>query len=62
MIPTCIEKKNPLNQVVHMIHPMMSPIITLLAGILILIFPQILNLIVAIYLIVVGVMGIIGTM
>jgi hypothetical protein len=45
-----------------MIHPMMSPIITLLAGILILIFPTILNLIVAIYLIVVGVMGIIGTM
>lgn len=45
-----------------MIHPVISPVITLLAGILILIFPQILNLIVAIYLIVVGIMGIVATM
>lgn len=43
-----------------MIHPMAYPIISLIAGILILIMPQILNFIVAIYLIVVGIMGIIG--
>ena len=34
-----------------------SPIVSLLAGILILIFPQALNYIVAIYLIIAGVMG-----
>ncbi|HSX10600.1 MAG TPA: DUF3096 domain-containing protein [Chlamydiales bacterium] len=44
-----------------MIHPVVSPVISLVAGILILIFPQILNLVVAIYLIAVGVMGIMGT-
>jgi hypothetical protein len=41
-----------------MIHPMASPIITLVTGILILIFPQLLNFIVAIYLILVGILGI----
>jgi len=35
-----------------------SPIVSLVAGILILIFPQALNYIVAIYLIIAGVMGI----
>ncbi len=41
-----------------MIHPLASPIISLLAGILILIFPSILNYIIAIYLIAVGILGI----
>jgi len=45
-----------------MIHPIVSPVITLLAGILILIFPTILNLVVAIYLIVIGIMGIVATL
>jgi hypothetical protein len=35
----------------------LSPIVSLVAGILILIFPQALNYIVAIYLIIAGVMG-----
>jgi uncharacterized membrane protein HdeD (DUF308 family) len=39
-------------------HPLLSPIVSLLAGILILIFPAILNYIVAIYLIIMGIMGI----
>lgn len=39
-------------------HPMFNPIITLLAGILVLIFPTILNYIVAIYFIIIGIMGI----
>lgn len=43
-----------------MLHPMLSPILTLLAGILILIFPAILNYIVAFYLIIVGLIGIFG--
>ncbi len=42
-----------------MVHPMFAPIITLLAGILILVFPKILNYVIAIYLIIVGILGII---
>ena len=38
-----------------------SPIVSLVAGILILIFPQALNYIVAIYLIVMGLIGLFGT-
>jgi DUF3096 family protein len=41
-------------------HPLLNPIIALVAGILILIFPAILNYIVAIYLIIVGLLGIFG--
>jgi len=44
-----------------MVHPMVSPIVALVAGILILIFPELLNLVVAIYLIAIGVMGILGS-
>lgn len=39
------------------IHPILSPAIALLAGILILIFPALLNYVVAIYLIVIGILG-----
>ncbi len=41
-----------------MLHPYIGPIVTLLAGILVLIFPTILNYIVAIYLIIIGILGI----
>ena len=37
------------------------PIVSLIAGILILIIPRLLNLIVAIYLIVIGLVGLFGT-
>lgn len=37
-----------------------SPVVSLIAGILILIFPRLLNYIVAIYLIVIGLIGIFG--
>ena len=43
-----------------MLHPALSPIIALIAGILILFFPQMLNLVVAIYLIVIGILGLVG--
>ena len=43
-----------------MMHPALSPIVALIAGILILIFPQMLNLVVAIYLIVIGIIGLFG--
>jgi hypothetical protein len=42
------------------IHPIIYPVFALIAGILILIFPPILNFIVAIYLILIGILGIIG--
>jgi len=45
-----------------MIHPLLTPIVALIAGILILIFPELLNLVVAIYLIAIGVMGILGSL
>lgn len=42
------------------IHPIAGPVISLIAGILILIFPRLLNYVVAIYLIIIGLMGIFG--
>jgi threonine/homoserine efflux transporter RhtA len=43
-----------------MINLSLQPLIALVAGILILVFPRTLNFIVAIYLIIVGVMGLLG--
>ena len=43
-----------------MIHLGLTPLVSLLAGILILIMPRLLNFIVAIYLIVIGVIGLLG--
>lgn len=40
-------------------HPMFSPVVSIIAGILILVFPTILNYIVAIYLILIGILGLI---
>ena len=42
-------------------HVLLAPIISLIAGILILAIPRLLNYIVAIYLIVVGLLGILGS-
>lgn len=42
------------------LHPLVTPIMSLLAGILILIFPPILNFVVAIYLILMGLIGLFG--
>ena len=42
-------------------HALLTPLISLIAGILILIIPRLLNFIVAIYLIVVGLLGIFGS-
>lgn len=41
-------------------HPLAYPVISLIFGILILIFPRLLNFIVAIYLIIIGVIGLLG--
>jgi hypothetical protein len=42
------------------LHLGLTPLISLLAGILILVMPRLLNFIVAIYLIVIGLIGILG--
>jgi Protein of unknown function (DUF3096) len=43
------------------LHLSLTPLISLLAGILILVMPKLLNFIVAIYLIVIGLLGLLGT-
>jgi hypothetical protein len=43
------------------IHLSLTPLISLVAGILILLMPKLLNLIVAIYLILIGLVGLFGT-
>ncbi len=43
------------------LHLSLTPLISLIAGILILVMPKLLNFIVAIYLIVIGLIGLFGT-
>ena len=43
------------------LHLALTPLISLVAGILILVMPRLLNYIVAIYLIVIGLVGLFGT-
>lgn len=43
------------------IHLSLTPLISLVAGILILVMPKLLNFIVAIYLIIIGLVGLFGT-
>ena len=42
------------------VHPVVYPVFALVAGILILIFPAILNYVVGIYLVIIGILGIIS--
>ena len=44
-----------------MLHPLLGPITAIIAGIIILIYPRILNYVVAIYLILTGLIAIFGT-
>ena len=44
------------------LHLTLGPLISLIAGILILIMPRLLNYIVAVYLIIIGAIGLFGTM
>jgi hypothetical protein len=43
------------------IHPAIAPLIALIAGIVILIAPRILNYVIALYLIVIGLLGFFGS-
>ncbi|MEP6483871.1 MAG: DUF3096 domain-containing protein [Rudaea sp.] len=42
------------------IHPAVAPLVALIAGILILLVPRILNYVVALYLIIIGLLGLFG--
>ena len=42
------------------IHPAVAPLIALIAGIIILLMPRVLNYVIAIYLIVIGLVGLLG--
>lgn len=48
------------NKMNFVLHPLAFSIITLIVGILILVFPRILNYIVGIYLLIVGILGLIS--
>jgi len=45
---------------VHLTHVTIGPLVSLIAGILILVIPRLLNYIVALYLIIIGLLGIFG--
>jgi hypothetical protein len=63
-----INSKIPILQVVSaqtedpviMLHPLLAPVTSIVAGVIVLIYPRILNYVVAIYLILTGVLGILG--
>jgi hypothetical protein len=60
LVATCsgsIEAAQSSNEVAMNIHLTMGPIVSLAAGILILLMPKLLNYIVAIYLIIIGLLG-----
>ncbi|HEV7139249.1 MAG TPA: DUF3096 domain-containing protein [Steroidobacteraceae bacterium] len=43
------------------VHLLLAPVVALIAGILILVVPRLLNYIIAIYLIIIGLVGLFGT-
>jgi hypothetical protein len=53
-----IDKEGHMN--INNMHISLAPLVSLIAGILILVAPRLLNYIVAIYLIVIGLIGLIG--
>ena len=45
----------------HISHAILAPLVSLIAGILILVMPRLLNYIVALYLIIIGLIGLLGS-
>ncbi|HZP67396.1 MAG TPA: DUF3096 domain-containing protein [Rudaea sp.] len=43
------------------IHPAIAPLVALIAGIIILFVPRVLNYVIALYLIVIGLLGLLGS-
>ena len=46
---------------IHISHTILTPLVSLIAGVLILVIPRLLNYIVALYLIIIGLIGLFGT-
>jgi hypothetical protein len=46
---------------IHISQTLLGPLVSLVAGVLILVIPRLLNYIVALYLIIIGLIGIFGT-
>lgn len=43
-------------------HPILAPVVSIIAGVVVLVYPKVLNIVVAVYLILVGVMGLMAYM
>jgi Protein of unknown function (DUF3096) len=56
-----LNRIEPIKDAVMNIHLSLAPLVALIAGILILVMPRLLNFIVAIYLIIIGLIGLFGT-
>ena len=56
---SCLRSVSPVGVAVNL-HLALTPVISLVAGVLILVMPRLLNYIVAIYLIVIGLVGLFG--
>jgi hypothetical protein len=57
----CRDQRFTFQGTVMNLHITLGPMISLIAGVLILLMPRLLNFIVAIYLIVIGLIGLFGT-
>ena len=40
-------------------HPLLAPVVSIIAGVLILVYPRLLNYVIALYLIIMGIVGLI---
>jgi Protein of unknown function (DUF3096) len=58
--PDGVATQRPSREVSMNLHLTIGPIVSLIAGILILVMPRLLNYIVAIYLIIIGLLGLFG--
>lgn len=57
---TAYKKINTTSTKGHAMHPLITPVTSIIAGVLILIFPTILNYVVAFYLILMGVIALLN--
>jgi hypothetical protein len=61
-MPVCpLLQRKDIVMNIHLSHTILAPLVSLIAGVLILIMPRLLNYIVALYLIVIGLIGLFGT-
>jgi Protein of unknown function (DUF3096) len=56
---SCVPQRPPLQEKSMNLHLSLGPLVSLVAGILILVMPKLLNYIIAIYLIVIGIIGLV---